>query len=516
MRAADGPETGSPLILKAATGLLTGLAGSVIGKTLVFLLQVIVSRFYGPGYYGLFVTGLLISHIMQIISSLGIQKGGMRFLAIAHENNDISAMARIFRFSVAVPLFFGILVGIACYCLAPFIAVTIFRNPDLADIIRMFSFSVPFFSLLRTGAEMTRAFKTAKYAVLAEDLLYPALHVGIFVFLHSLGYGFFSAIYSFAISNAICSLLITVLGWRLVRNFPGQAFAGTPGDGEAVVPGVWKKVLGFSLPLLPMGLLFTLNSSIDIVMLNMLTNSADVGEYAAAARWVMLFALITLPMKLIFAPMIAGQYGINAMGKIEVLYKTSCRWMFFLTLPLFMFLMIGRDPLMMIFGKGFTASGPTVLGLLLIGSLYGSFVGIAADMLIMSGNQYFELGCLIGGISLNIGLNVLLIPIYGVIGAAMATTVSGMATDTVRIIVVAGRYGMHPFSAKFAIPVAIAFAIIIGDLFLRGLFQVHPAGRSVLAGLAVAAVLTSMFYRGLGPDDRELFVVLKQKLGRSG
>ncbi len=517
MGAAAGSQTpGSPLIIKAAKGLLTGLVGAVIGKTLAFLLQVMVSRSYGPGYYGLFVTGLLISHIMQIIASLGIQKGGMRYLAIAHENNDISAMTRIFRFSVAVPLFFGILVAASCYFLAPFIAVKCFKNPDLVDVIRMFSFSIPFFSLLRTASEMTRAFKTAKYAVLAEDILFPTLHLGIFASLHSLGYGFYSVVYSFAASNAICSLLIMVLGWKLVSNFSPRSAGGEPGNVSAADPGIWKKVLNFSLPLLPMGLLFTLNSSVDIIMLNVLTGSAEVGEYAAAARWIMLFALITLPMKLIFAPMIAGQYGIKEMAKIEVLYKTSCRWMLFLTLPLFTFLMVARDPLMMIFGEGFTASGPTVLGILLIWSFYGSFVGIAADMLIMSGNQYFELGCLIGGVTLNIGLNMLLIPIHGVIGAAIATAASGMATDTVRILVVANRYRIHPFSTKFATPLVIAFAIFVGDLFLRGLFQVNPTGRSVLAGLAFAAVVTGALATGLAPDDRELFSMLKQKIGRPG
>ncbi len=506
----------SSLVATAATGLLTGLAGSVAGKTLVFLLQVLVSRYYGPGYYGLFVTGLLTAHIMQTLSSLGVQKGGMRFLAVAHENNDISAMGSIFRFSVMVPIVGGIVVGVSCYFLAPFIAATCFRNPDLEDIIRLFSFSIPFFALLRTASDMTRAFKTAKYAVLAEDLLFPSLHIGIFVSLHALGYGFSSVIYSFIISNAICSFLIAVLGWRMVRNYAGRPSADAPARTGAIEAGIWRQLLNFSLPLLPMGLLFTLNGSIAIVMLNMLTKASDVGEYAAAARWVMLFALITLPMKLIFAPMIAGQYGINEMGKIEVLYKTSCRWMLFLTLPVFTFLLVAREPLMMIFGKGFTTSGPSVLGILLIGSLFASFVGVAADMLIMSGNQYLELACLIGGLTLNISLNLLLIPAYGVAGAAIATTASSIATDMVRILIVAGRYRIHPFSTKFATPVAIAAAIFLGDLILRSLFEVHPVGRAVLAACAVAAVVTGTLVRGLAPDDRELFLMLRQKIGKSG
>ncbi len=515
MRPPNG-SPGSPLIVKAAAGLLTGLAGSVIGKSLAFLLQVMVSRSYGPGYYGLFVTGLLISHLMQIIASLGVQKGGMRFLAIAHENNDISAMARIFRFSIAVPLCFGILVALACYFLASFIAVTCLRNPDMADVIRIFSFSIPFFSLLRTASEMTRAFKTAKYAALAEDLLFPTLHLGIFASLHSLGYGFFSVVYSFAASNAICSLLIVLLGWKLVSGFSGRTSHGAADPSATFDPAIWKQVLGFSIPLLPMGLLFMLSSSTDILMLNLLSSSSEVGEYAAAARWVMFFPLITLPMRFIFAPIIAGQYGLNEMGKIEALYKTSSRWMLIMTLPVFIFLLVARDPLMMVFGREFTASGPNILAILLIGSLFASLVGVSGDMLIMIGNQNLELACLTGWLALSVLLNLLLIPIFGVIGAAIATTASSMATDTIRLIVVASRYRIHPFSMKFATPLAIALVIFIGDLFVRGLFQVNTTGRSVLAGLAVAAVVTGTLATGLAPDDRELFSMLKQKIARPG
>lgn len=505
----------SGITINAAKGFISGLAGAFIGKALVFLLQVLVSRGYGPDRYGLFVTGLLTAFMVQTLSSLGVQKGGMRFLAVAHENADARAMVQIFIFSVSVPLLFGSLAGISLYFLAPLIAETCFSNPDLVNVIKMFSFSIPFFALLRTASDLTRSFQTAKYAVMVEDLLFPTLHVAIFIALEALGYGFSSVIQAFVAANVVCSILIMKLGWRLVVGFV------VPPPGPAVrmqhkaCLNLWREVLIFSLPLLPMGLMFVFNSSLDVIMLNILTHSSEVGEYAAAARFGMLFALITLPMKLIFAPMIAGQYGTGQMGQIEVLYKTSCRWMFFLSLPLFTFLAIAREPLMMIFGSGFVKTGPNILAILLIGSLFASLLGVSADMLIMSGKQYFELACLGGGLLLNVLLNLMLIPAYGAIGAAIATTTSSVATDTVRTLIVAGQYRMHPFSTRFTLPVIVVLVIFIGDFLLRWLCTINPIGRSMMAVTLALLVIIAMVGGGLAPEDQQLFFALKQKLSKT-
>lgn len=511
------PSTGpagpiSSLMVKAATGLFTGLIGSFAGKSLVFLLQVLVSRIYGPAFFGLFVTALLVCHIMQVVSSLGVQKGGMRFLAIAHERDDRVAMLQIQRIAVIVPLIVGTLMAIACYALAPFIAVTCFKKPELVDVLRSFAFGIPFFSLLRTASELTRGFKTAKFAVLVEDLLMPALQIGLFATFHALGFGFSSVAYSFVLSNLICSVLMFFTSSKLVLDYAPHADLKPSKHHET---SGWKPLLRFSLPLLPLALLLNLNNSVDLIMLNLLTPPSEVGQYAAAARLVILFALITQPMKQIFAPLIAGQYGMRDIGKIQVLYRTSSRWMLILTLPVFTFLFLAREPLMMIFGEGFTGAGAAVLGILAMGAFLASVVGVAGDMLTMSGHQYLELACISGGLVLNFVMNLLLIPHYGIIGAAIATSSSSMATDLARILIVACRYGIHPFSAGFLAPGGVALSALLFDLVGSRLFSMNMTRRLLVAAAAVSAVFLGSLYKGLTPADRELFQVLKRKLGKA-
>jgi hypothetical protein len=98
----------SALLLKAAKGSFLSFFGTIVGKSLTLFLQVLVSRLYGPRYYGIFVTGLLVCQITQIISGLGLQKGGMRFLAIAHDQQDYKMMQDVIKTAVFFPLVYGI------------------------------------------------------------------------------------------------------------------------------------------------------------------------------------------------------------------------------------------------------------------------------------------------------------------------------------------------------------------------------------------------------------------------
>ena len=79
---AKGGET--LLLMTAAKGGLLNFMGATAARIMALFLQVLVCRLYGREYYGLFVTGLLICQVTQIISALGLQKGGMRFLSISH------------------------------------------------------------------------------------------------------------------------------------------------------------------------------------------------------------------------------------------------------------------------------------------------------------------------------------------------------------------------------------------------------------------------------------------------
>jgi O-antigen/teichoic acid export membrane protein len=501
-------------LVTAAKGGGVSLIGATGGAILSIFLQVLVSRFYGPKYYGIFFTGLLVCHLSQSISALGLHKAGMRFLSIGHERSDHNMILDVFRTVAFIPFLFGIIIAIVLYFMSSFISITCFRNSEMVVVLKLFSIAVPFFALLQVTAELSRGFKTTKYAVIIENLYFPFFQIVIFITLHALGYNFLSAVYSFLFAVIVCSLSMLLTVRNQIQNFMAPKQVRQLSTEHSIFPRNWKPILAYSLPLTPFGLLFLGGSSMDIIMLNILTNSEGVGEYAAAARWVTFFSFIVGSLNFIFGPLIAGKLGVNKIEEVRILNAAATRWMLFITLPISIFLMLAREPMMLIFGEQFLQYGPTVLLILGLGSLFIALSGSGGLLLILGGHQYIELGVLGSFVLLNILLNLLLIPQYGIIGAALATIVSNMVTILLRILVIYRYFKIHPFSSHLVVPIVTFSILIIGGLLIQSAFQTSD---TLNLGLGVGSsilVMISIIAAGLDDHDRDLFIMLRKKLFR--
>ncbi len=501
----------SPIVTAAKGGGLS-LVGATAGALLAITLQVLISRFYGPKYYGIFVTCLIVCNVLQNISALGLHKAGMRFLSIGHEMSSYKMILDVFKTVAYVPFLFGVMFAVALYAMSSFIAVTCFHNPEMVTMLKLFSIALPFFALFQVTAELSRGFKTTKYTVIIENLFFPSFQIAAFISLQLLGRNYLSAGYAFLFAVVVCSLSMLMTVRNQIKNFIGPSQFHQLAASHSLSTMNWRPILAYSLPLTPFGLLFICGSSMDILMLNILGNSAGVGEYAAAARWIIFFSFIVGSLNNIFGPLIAGKLGVHKMEDVGILNAAATRWMLFMTLPIAVFLMLSRDPMMLIFGEKFLQDGPTVLLILGFGSIFIALSGTGGLLFVLGGQQFAELGMLIFLVLLNILLNLLLIPPYGIIGAAFSTVISNMVVILSRILLIHRYFKIHPFSSNLVIPVVSFSILAIGGLILQSTFQTSNTLNLLLGAGSSAIVLLSIIFTGLNDNDRDLFIMFRNKV----
>lgn len=504
-----------PLLNTAAKGSAIAFAGSIAGKILALLLQVLISRLFGPKYYGLFITAVITCQIFRIPASLGLQKGCMRFLAIAIEGHDYRALPGIYATAVIFPVIFGILVSAGLYLLSPYMAITLFHDADMVTVLRKFSLAVPFFALLNVGSELSRGFRTTKYSVFIENLVFPSSQIAFFLILCYVGFGFSSVIYSFILASVLSSILILLIVQYQIKKTMGPAWSPLLILNNLIFPRRWREILAYSIPFMPIAAILISYNYVDIIMLNIFVDSQRVGEYAAAARLGLLFATLLHSTNLIFAPLIAGLYGTNNMANIKILYKTVTRWMFYVSFPMVIFVLIANKQIMMIFGEEFMQYGPMVLVILSIGHVFASITGGVGMVLTMTGHQYKELMNVAGSIVLNIILNLLLIPSYGLIGAAIATTLSRFVIQSVRVLIVFHLFKMQPLTKKFITPVVTGLVIYILYLFIPGKFMVSNLAELFFGMAGVCITLVSILKIGFEKDDYHILSGFWQKISNS-
>jgi O-antigen/teichoic acid export membrane protein len=174
-----------------------------------------------------------------------------------------------------------------------------------------------------------------------------------------------------------------------------------------------------------------------------------------------------------------------------------------LSLPVFVLLLVFPDSLLAIFGREYEV-GAMVTVLLAVGTLADVLSGPCGHMLMMSGRPQFAMANNIVALALNIGLNIWLIPRYGIVGAGVAWASSLIVINLSRVVQVYVTMGMLPFDRGMAKGVvAAAAALPVGWLIRSG-----TSGWSTLVAgfISVTIVYAGVcFVLGVDSQDRLLW-----------
>jgi len=175
-----------------------------------------------------------------------------------------------------------------------------------------------------------------------------------------------------------------------------------------------------------------------------------------------------------------------------------------------------RD-LMLIFGPSFEP-GAAVVIIGAVGQLFNCAVGSVGFLLLMSGNQAQLMKIEVVSAILMIGLNIFLVPYFGIAGAAIAATVTTVATNIWALTSVRRILKVFPYNAgylKLVWPSAFAMA---GSLALaRVIGGIHAPWKVAGAGLlfAYTIFIGIVFLAGLDQDDHELAKIAWARVGQS-
>jgi O-antigen/teichoic acid export membrane protein len=490
---------------KVVKGAGITLGGSITGRVLWFLCQIIIARSFGAEIFGLYILGLGVLKLTGLFARFGLHIGAMRFVSIYREDEPAKVKGILISASL-ITFINGIFVGGAIFISSSFISEFIFQKPELVDVIKIFAQCVPFMATMMVVASASRGFHTTKYYVYIKDIIQPTVNIGFVILFILLDLGILGIIYAFIISY-ITALFV---GFHFIaRQFQEIK--------EKSIKSIFehKMLLIYSVPLLFSGILTFLISWTDIIMLGFMKTSIDVGIYRSASQIAMFLTLFLTASNSIYAPAIAEMYYKDQMNRLEKIFKTTTRWIFLLILPPTLVITFSASEVMSIFGHEFIAIGGPVLIILTIAKFISCSAGGVGFTLNMTGKQNVEmLNSFILVIS-NIALNYYLIPRYGSLGAAMATGFSLSIINLVRLLEVYIMYKIHPYNLGFikgviSGVVAIIFLLISGEYVP----DISNLVRLALNTLAVSIIFITFFIVvGINDEDKFIFYTLAGKIG---
>jgi O-antigen/teichoic acid export membrane protein len=489
------------LIKKVAKGGGIAFAGNVVDKGLRFFLEILLARVLGAGGYGSYSLGYGLAMIGSQVSMLGLPSGIVRFAALykgAGETRRVKGtLSSAFLISTVSSIAAGGLLFLCSRSVSEMLDM-----PELVGVLRVFAFSFPFYVTTLMAGNSARAFQVIEYDAAVRNICRPLANIAIVSIVFLLGFRLLGAVYGFLISSAISAFLGLYL---LKRIFPEIVSELKPSY-------EFKKLLRFSLPVLFVGFSSVILGQTDRIMLGYFKTSKDLGIYTAAAIISQQTGLITYSFGCIFCPIISDLYNRNEFRELERLYKTLVRWIVSLNLVILILFILFSKQIMGIFGSEFT-SGWLVLVVLSSVHLIGYSAGgaLAGYLLPMSGKQDIELINAIVMLILNIALNFWLIPIYGILGAAIATGLSLMLISIARIVEVYKLLRMHPYDTNYHKPFVAGFIVIFLFLFLSAFNVSRLCWIFNMVMLAIAYFVV-LYFLGLEYEDKIIWEAIKKRI----
>ena len=178
-----------------------------------------------------------------------------------------------------------------------------------------------------------------------------------------------------------------------------------------------------SYPMALSAIAYFIMQSVDIIILTAYEGFESIAYYSVAVKLATVTALALMSVNIVIAPKIAEIYSTNDFEKLNKLINDSARIIFIISIPILIILFVFSNFMLGLFGENYVLAREARL-LLLGAQFFSSLCGPGAVYLNMTGKQKKLNTILILGLIINIILNLVLIPIYGIEGAAAATLIS--------------------------------------------------------------------------------------------
>ena len=185
----------------------------------------------------------------------------------------------------------------------------------------------------------------------------------------------------------------------------------------------FSQILKVSIPLMFAQSVQFIMAWTDKLMLGGMTSSHDVGIYDVAFKLSMFVNIALTAVNSISSPKFAEMYAKKDFKRLEKIVHQSTKLIFWSSIPLLVVFFLFSSYLLGVFGDEFKA-GLYAFLLLCSARLISAFTGPAGNLLQMTGRQVIFMKVLFAGAIINVGLNYLFIPRYGIDGAAMASICS--------------------------------------------------------------------------------------------
>jgi O-antigen/teichoic acid export membrane protein len=498
----------------------------VVAAVTTLAVTVLVTREFSKPVAGAFFAAISLFLIVESASSLGAYVGLVNFIARLRRLGHEARIPVILRAAIIPVIAVSVSAAVALILFARPLAHLLLSghfgkagaSPGImADALRALALALPFAALSDTLLGASRGYRVMWPTVFVDKIGRASVQlIGVLIAISAGSLALLAPLW------AVAYIPAAAVGWywlrRIRRQRPpgpvtgngtgaaapslkadglekaapngagahaGPAVTGGTGVGDATARGFWR----FTGPRALANLAQITIQRIDIVLVAIMRGPAEAAVYTAATRFLVVGQFANTALNQSAQPRFAELFAVDDRRGANAIYRATTAWLIVLTWPLYLLAVIYGPEVLSIFGHSYRA-GHLVMIILGLTMLVATACGQVDMVLITTGRSSWSLANGLAALVVNVGLDLLLIPRYGITGAAIGWAAAIIVTNLTPLAQLAASVRLHPFGRGFFIAAGLAvtsFAVI--PLAARAALGAGAAASvgAVLAGCVVQA-----------------------------
>lgn len=405
----------------------------VLGVFLFFFLTLFLTNYFSAELVGKydFTRSLIMS--LGIVSVFGMHQAIVYYSGYLVANNALTYLKRVYYKMLFITLVITTLLFLIVIFISDDSINTLF-DKNVANLVNKTVLALIFYGVTILNIDVFRAINKIYLSELFRNAIRYIPFIIAVVLLHLINkYDLLVDVFllNFVFLAVVSSVYILIYFFRQ--------------DDSCVELDIsHKKIIKRSGPMAMSATAYILMQSVDIILISKFLNFDMVAFYSVAIKLTTMISLVLSSVNAVHAPKIAEFFSVNDFNRLENTIKKATRLIFVLTFPAIIVLCILSGFVLNLFGEEYIVA-QYALYILIIGQSINALCGSVGVYMNMTGKQNIFQKILLSALILNVLLNWFLIPVYGINGAAFATSFSMIFWNLITVVYIYNKDKIKTF-----------------------------------------------------------------------
>lgn len=434
-----------------SAGLL--LTTSIGGRVLNFSAYILLTRTLGPNSFGHLMYAYVLVNVIATVSVFGIPQGVSREIAASERPLEV------IRSGVFILIPTTALLSIIIYYFR-FELERIVNVPEISSALTAFSLLLILIPMSSLGINVMRGYEYSLPTAISQDIAPYIIGLMVFSLLAVVGAPFIGGVvYWISLPLVTLGLSIVVINREVKLR---RIFDKYP-DRE-----VLRSLYTFSWPLALQSGFIILMTNVDLIAIGYYLDATDVGFYKSVVPIAQLALIILSSFVFLYLPIATKHYVGGDYNGISDIYEFGTKWVTILTFPFVIFITQFSDSVITVVYTADYLPASGALIILTIGMFLRVIVGPNAATVKAINQTKIDLFTSLFGLIVNIVLTIILVPTYGLIGAAIATSIGFLTYNLLELSIIYYVIGAQPFSTSMIKPLIAtgSFGVVLNHFLV--------------------------------------------------